>query len=449
MPHIDPPGIAIAGLGTVGSGVAKILTSHQDGAGFPEIRSVLECEPKKEPARKWFERHPEWFKSDLEEILQDPEVDIIVETIGGVNFARDLTLEAFKRGKHVVTANKDLIACHGNVLCKQAEQGQRHYCFEAAVAGAIPVLRLLREYFQTEDLIQCEGILNGTTNYILSEMENRGFDFQETLVQAQNLGFAEKDPDNDILGYDARYKLIILTYLITGQWFAPSDFRLEGIDHLELPDFDYASRMGKSIKLIAHLSRHEEHPAGNDTSISPKGQKGGEFLQAYVLPMMIPNDAVLAKITGSTNVVSLKGRFSEDITLSGKGAGSLPTASAIVADLCWIAKNPSSQPCPIPANSLHLLPFDDYIFRHTLRFEVLDAPGIVANIGQNLAEKGINIYALEQLPQYHRLGEENRELVIFTITLEPCKEGLLQVALKEINQAPFMLKPVNVLRESI
>ena len=428
-------GIAIAGLGTVGSGVAKILSEHQVGDHGSFLKSILERDPEKESAREWFQKIPEAFVKDQETILQDPEIKVIVETIGGTGFARELTLEALKRGKHVVTANKDLIATHGAELCAKSQSCNRHYLFEAAVAGAIPVLSLLREYFQTRDILELEGILNGTTNYILSEMETQFLGFEETLKQAQELGFAEQDPTNDIQGYDARYKLVILFYLICGQWISPSEIYLEGIDRLELPDFEYASRMGRSIKLITRMRRVEE--------------KGNNYLQAFVLPMMLPRENVLSKINGSTNALSLKGRFSEDISLIGKGAGSLPTASAIVSDLNRIARN--EKPIPLPSNTefFQLMPFNESFFRHTLRFEVYDEPGIVGMIGKILAESGIHIYALEQLPQYHRIGDAERESVIFTITLEPCSEGVLWEALDKINLASFMIQPVNVLRESL
>ena len=197
--------------------MAKILSDHQVGDHGLFLKSILERDPEKGPAREWFQKIPEAFVNDQESILQDPEIKVIVETIGGTGFAREFTLEALKRGKHVVTANKDLIATHGAEICAKSQSCNRHYLFEAAVAGAIPVLSLLREYFQTRDILELEGILNGTTNYILSEMETRSLGFEETLKQAQELGFAEQDPTNDIKGYDARYKLVILAYLICGQ----------------------------------------------------------------------------------------------------------------------------------------------------------------------------------------------------------------------------------------
>ncbi len=384
MPEAEKFGVAIAGLGTVGSGVAQILSESRGGEQGLFLKSILEREPEKGPASEWYQKIPEAFVKNQEAILEDPEIRVIVETIGGTGFARELTLEALKRGKHVVTANKDLIASHGSELCEMAQSRDRHYLFEAAVAGAIPVLRLLREYFQTRDILELEGILNGTTNYILSEMESRSLGFEETLKKAQELGFAEQDPTNDIKGFDARYKL----------------------------------------------------------------EDGKRLLQAYVLPMMQSRDNMLSKISGSTNALSLKGRFSENVSLSGKGAGSLPTASSIVSDLERIARDETPVSWPTVIEPLEIMPFRDTIFRHTLRFEVYDEPGIVGMIGKILAESGINIYALEQLPQYHRIGNGKRETVIFTITLEPCIEGVLQEALDKINFASFMIQPVNVLRES-
>ncbi len=431
MPTTNPLRVAIAGLGTIGSGVARIIEDHTRSSGHLHLNRVLEKNPEGKHAREWYQRFPELITDNFRQVVEDPEIEVIVETIGGTEFARTLVKDALNHGKHVVTANKDLIATHGTELTELARNRDRHLLFEASVAGAIPILRLLKDYFHIEDLEAVEGILNGTTNYILSEMEEKNIAFDDALEKAQELGFAEQDPTNDIKGFDARYKLVILTYLVTGLWFTPEEFQLEGIDHLVLPDFDYASRMGRRIKLVAHLKKEN-------------GQ-----IQAYVLPMMLPKEDVLAKITGSTNVITLHGKHAEDITLIGKGAGSLPTASAIIADLNRIRRHPAPFPPPHTSKRLKLMPFKDYSFRHTLRFEVLDKPGIVGIIGQIFAGRSINIYALEQLPQYHRINGRDRETVIFSLTLEPCREGILQDALTEINTQDFMLNPVNVLRESV
>jgi len=372
------------------------------------------------------------FYESPEKLLEDPEVDVIVETIGGNGFARELITKALQNGKHVITANKDLIAVHGAELIEVAQENGRHLLFEAAVAGAIPVLRLLKDYLQVQDIQGIRAILNGTTNYILSEMESNDLSFEEALSQAQDLGFAEQDPTNDIKGIDARYKLVILTYLITGQWFAPEQIALEGIDHLELADFEYAERMGRRIKLIANLRLSAQ-----------------EGVQVYVLPLMIEKNDILAKIAGSTNAVTLTGKYAEDITLIGKGAGSLPTASAIVSDLNKVQSHPEPFPPPAASRKLAIKSMDEINFRHTLRFEVRDHPGIFGHYGKIFERLSINIYALEQLPQYHRIGKEGEETVIFTLTLQNCKEGLVQKALEEINQADYMLKPVVLLREIV
>ena len=424
--------VAIAGFGTIGSGVAHVLAKHSENTDAKiNLAGILERDTKGQFARSWFEKKPELFYKSPEILLESTDIDVIVETIGGSEFALELISKALQNGKHVVTANKDLIAVHGAELIEVARENGCHLLFEAAVAGAIPVLRLLRDYLQVQDIQGIRAILNGTTNYILSEMESSNLSFGEALSQAQDLGFAEQDPSNDIKGIDARYKLVILTYLITGQWFTPEQIPLEGIDHLELPDFEYAKRMGRRIKLIANLR------------LSDQG------VQVYVLPLMIEKDDILTKIDGSTNAVTITGKFAEDITLIGKGAGSLPTASAIVSDLNKIHGHPEPFP-PHPAyKKLAIESMDEISFRHTLRFEVRDHPGIFGHYGKIFERLSINIYALEQLPQYHRIGKEGEETVIFTLTLQDCKEGLVQKALKEINQADYMLKPVVLLREII
>jgi len=424
--------IAIAGLGTIGSGVAHVLEQHsKEPDATINLVGILESDTKGKFARPWFEKRPELFYDKPEKLFADSQVNVIVETIGGSGFSRELITKALKNGKHVVTANKDLIAVHGAELVAVARENGRHLLFEAAVAGAIPVLRLLKDYLQVQDIQGIRAILNGTTNYILSEMECNDLSFETALSQAQELGFAEQDPTNDIKGIDARYKLVILTYLITGQWFAPEQINLEGIDHLELADFEYAERMGRSIKLIANLR------------LSDQG------IQVYVLPLMIEKDDMLAKITGSTNAVTLSGKYADDITLIGKGAGSLPTASAIVSDLNKVQSHPEPFPQPTGSRKLEIESMDNIQFRHTLRFEVRDHPGIFGHYGSIFERHSINIYALEQLPQYHRIGKEGEEIVIFTLTLQNCTEGLILKALEEINQADYMLKPVVLLREII
>jgi homoserine dehydrogenase len=424
--------VAIAGFGTIGSGVAHVLAQHSEHPDAKiNLTGILERDTQGKYVQSWFEKKPELFYESPETLLEDPEVDVIVETIGGSGFARELITKALQNGKHVITANKDLIAVHGAELMEVARKNGRHLLFEAAVAGAIPVLRLLKDYLQVQDIQGIRAILNGTTNYILSEMESNDLSFEQALSQAQDLGFAEQDPTNDIKGIDARYKLVILTYLITGQWFTPEQITLEGIDHLELADFEYAERMGRRIKLIATLR------------LSAQG------VQVYVLPLMIEKDDILAKIAGSTNAVTLTGKYAEDITLIGKGAGSLPTASAIVADLNKVQSHPEPFAPPPVSRELAIESMDDISFRHTLRFEVRDHPGIFGHYGKIFERLSINIYALEQLPQYHRIGKEGEETVIFTLTLQNCKEGLVQEALKEINQADYMLKPVVLLREIV
>jgi len=424
--------IAIAGFGTIGSGVAHVLEQHsKEPDATINLVGILESDTKGKFARPWFEKRPELFYDNPDKLLADSQVNVIVETIGGSGFSRELITKALKNGKHVVTANKDLIAVHGAELMAVARGNGRHLLFEAAVAGAIPVLRLLKDYLQVQDIQSIRAILNGTTNYILSEMECNDLSFETALSQAQELGFAEQDPTNDIKGIDARYKLVILTYLITGQWFAPEQINLEGIDHLELADFEYAERMGRSIKLIANLR------------LSDQG------VQVYVLPLMIKKDDILAKISGSTNAVTFTGKYTEDITLIGKGAGSLPTASAIVSDLNKVQSHPEPFPQPTGSRKLEIESMDNIQFRHTLRFEVRDQPGIFGHYGSIFERHSINIYALEQLPQYHRIGKEGEETVIFTLTLQNCKEGLVHKALKEINQAGYMLKPVVLLREIV
>ncbi len=423
--------VAIAGLGTIGSGVAHILDQHSKKSDIKlNLVGILEKNKDTENARHWLKKSPKLFFENLEELLENSGVDVVVETIGGKKFPRELIIKSLQNGKHVITANKDLIAVHGSELMEIARKNDRHLLFEAAVGGAIPVLRLLKDYLHVQDIYSIRAILNGTTNYILSEMENSNISFMDALSHAQELGFAEQDPSNDIKGIDARYKIVILAYLVTGQWFSPDQIYLEGIDHLELADFEYAERMGRRIKLIANLRIDKEG-----------------LIQAYVLPLMIEKNDILAKISGSTNAVTISDKYAEEITLIGKGAGSFPTASAIISDLKKVQNNPQLFPPPPISKKLELVEMKNINFRHTLRFEVRDHPGIFGHYGKIFERHSINIYALEQLPQYHKIGKEGEEIVIFTLTLQKCNEDLVLKALREINQAEYMRKPVVLLRE--
>ncbi|MBF0286303.1 MAG: homoserine dehydrogenase [SAR324 cluster bacterium] len=420
--------VAIAGLGTIGSGVATVIQDHAAKGSDIKLVKILETHPEGQYAKPLYQRYPSLFTDNCQTIVTDPNIDVIVETIGGCTFAKTLVEEALKHGKHVVSANKDLLATEGKGLLELAQQSQKHFLFEASVGGAIPIIRLLESYLSLSDVQKILGIVNGTTNYILSEMDLSSISFKTALSQAQAKGFAEQDPTNDIKGYDARYKITILIYLATGIWLPVEAITVEGIDTLELPDFDYANRMNCKIKLIAYFSREHDQ------------------LQAFVLPLMLPQEHTLAKVTGSTNIVAVKGKYSDEISIVGKGAGTLPTASAIVSDIYKTREPVLPPPFRETGISYQLQPFSEYVFKHTLRFDAYDQPGIVGNIGAILAKHGINIYALEQLPQYHHY-ESSKDNVIFTLTLEACQEGLVQKAIAELNQEPYMAKPVFVLRE--
>ncbi|MBF0353233.1 MAG: homoserine dehydrogenase [SAR324 cluster bacterium] len=421
--------VAIAGLGTIGSGVAEVLLKQiEQGAPF-QLAAILEKYPDSPNCKVLHEQYPSLFTTDADKVLSDPSIDILVETIGGKTFARELITRALENGKHVVTANKDLIASHGKELLELAGKQQRYLLFEASVGGAIPVLRLLQDYFYVRDIQEVLGIVNGTTNYILSKMSSKGVGFSQALSDAQHKGYAEPDPTNDIKGYDARYKLVILTWLITGIWLNVDDIHVEGIDFLDAEDFDYAARMDRQIKLIACMKQE----AGN--------------LQAFVLPLLVPKNHALAQTSGATNIIVLKEKNAKEIAVTGQGAGKLPTATAILADIYKIIRYPHIAEIPYPSSSLKFLPFPEYEFKHTLRLDVYDRPGIVGHIGTVLSRYGINIYALEQLPKYHQVNREGKHTVIFTISLEPCKEELLQNAVREIENADYIAESIVILRE--
>lgn len=418
--------VAIAGLGVIGSGVATVLLQHQQQGSALKLGKILEINPQGKYAAPLHQQHPDLFTQEINEVVANDQIDVVVETIGGRGFAKTLIEQALSQGKHVVTANKDLMATHGRELSELAAKNQVKLLCEASVGGAIPIIHLLRTFITRKDVTRLIGILNGTTNYILTEMELNQLSFETALKQAQELGFAEQDPTNDIEGYDARYKLVILTWLITGQWLQVDQISVQGISNLEPADFEYASDQNKRIKMLAVLDR---------------GEQG---MKAFVMPIMLPMDHPVAKVDGSTNIVTLTGKYSDDISVIGKGAGSLPTASAIVSDLGQLAQ-PTPEAETLEGSSAEpLLDFGQCTFQHMLRFKAHDTTGMVGQIGNILATHDISIYSLQQLPQYHMIDGQNK--LIFTVMLEPCQESKVRQAVEELNRLEFLESEVRVLR---
>jgi homoserine dehydrogenase len=420
-------GLGLIGLGTVGTGTLKVLLEHQ-----PEIRRRLGCnlQLKVVCSRSVHKRDLSWLRqpvkltSDWKQVVRDPEVDIVIELVGVLSTARAIAFAVLDAGKHLVTANKQLVAEHGIELVERCRARQVGLGIEACVAGGTPVLHAIREGLAGEDFTAVYGILNGTTNYILTEMERRNCSFGEALSEAQQMGFAEPDPTFDVEGYDARYKIAILAMMCFGHAVSVRDIPVEGITRIDYVDFAYAHRLNHTLRLIAGARRRD------------KGR-----IEVFVRPLMIPMGSRLAGVLGPTNSVLLIGNKGGNTNISGRGAGGEPTAVAVLSDVVQIARSitmGSSRPTPFGYESLHAARIaspDANVTANYLRLVVRDRPGILGRVCAILGRHRINIDSVMQEPgcQKNRLP--------FVMTLEPIQEKRVKRAVREIARLPFLAEP--------
>ncbi|MBI1983513.1 MAG: homoserine dehydrogenase, partial [Acidobacteria bacterium] len=317
--------IAVIGLGTVGTGTVKVLREHEH-----EVERRLGCRLELKTICDVVAKDVSWFgrpvriTKEWREVIEDPEIDIVVELIGGATVARDVAFAALDAGKHLVTANKQLMAEYGVKLDERSRAAGVHLGIEACVMGGTPLLHAVREGLAGEHFTAAYGILNGTTNYILTEMERRGSSFAEALAEAQQKGYAERDPTFDVEGYDSRYKIAILAMICFGQAVPVKNIPAEGIRRVEQVDFAYAHRLNHTIRLIAGARR-----------LTGSGGR----LEMFVRPMMIPQASPLAHVLGSINGVLLVGNKGGNTTITGRGAGGEPTGVAVLSDVVQIARS--------------------------------------------------------------------------------------------------------------
>jgi homoserine dehydrogenase len=365
---------------------------------------------------------------DWREVVRHPEVDIIAELIGGTTIAREVVAGAIEHRKSVVTANKELIAVSGAEIWDQAIRAGINLAMEASVAGGIPIHAVLREGISGDRITALYGILNGTSNFILTEIEKNSAAFEDVLSDAQRKGYAEADPTADIDGYDARSKLAILSALAFGEKITPSDIYTEGIRRIQPVDFQYAHRLGHTIRLVC------------------TAKQTAEGLLLSVRPALIPVSTILASVQGAYNAIWVKGVFGADTFYYGRGAGPHPTGVAVASDLMRVAReiragspervSPFAHPRlgeykPIPITSQRL--------PYYLRFRVKDRPGIIASLASILAEKHISLDAVLQLPS------ESKEDLPFVITVEPTTEKAVRGAISNMNDLDFMVEPALVM----
>jgi len=418
--------IGLLGFGTVGSGVATILINNQydisvrTGSNINIKKALVQNLLKERPFSKQIA-----FTNNPNEIIEDPEIDIIVEVMGGIEPARSYIIRSLQKGKHIVTANKDLLALHGDELFQIAEQNKRELCFEASVAGGIPIIATIKQSLTANRITSIMGIINGTTNYILSAMTEHGRDFQDVLQEAQELGYAEADPTSDVEGLDAARKLAILATLAFNTKINLSDVFVEGITRITAVDIQYAKELDCVIKLLAIA----------------KNRKEG--IEVRVHPSLLPKNHPLASVSGVYNAIYLTGDAIGNVMLYGQGAGSLPTGSAVVSDIIQIVKNIAAESKVRPnVNYYRNYPIKavyDFTTSYYIRLKVKDEPRVFATLALYFAEAGISFKSIIQKPR----SNNNAEIVLVT---HPCKECQLRLALDSLNSYEKLDKIYNVIR---
>ena len=417
--------VGLLGLGNVGVGVTQILQQQAEliaqrlGAQLA-LKKVATRTPER-PREVTLQ--PGQLSGDVMDVLRDPEIDIVIELIGGYEPARTYILEALQQGKHVVTANKAVLAQHGPELFETARGHGVDLAFEASVGGGIPIIRTIKEAFTANRFDAIAGIINGTTNYILSRMSDQGLRFDEALKEAQDLGFAEADPSFDVDGVDAAQKICLLASLAYGTWVRQEDVYTEGITKITQLDIAYARELGYRVKLLALAKRD------------------GDRLGVRVHPALVAADAELASVHGSYNAVSVTGDMVGRNLLIGRGAGALPTGSAVVGDVVDVARNvlksSSGRVSPhgyetLADGDLQLQSIDDITCKYYLRFQVLDQPGVLSAIAGILGEQGIS---LETVIQKGRSADQSDTVSVVMMTHE-AKELAVRRALQAIQTLP-------------
>ena len=437
---MKPIQVGLLGIGTVGSGVFNVLARNQEeiqrraGRGIA-ITMVADLDVDR--ARSVVGADVQ-VVSDARAVIANPDIDIVIELIGGYGIAKALVLEAIAAGKHVVTANKALLAVHGSEIFAAASNKGVMVAFEAAVAGGIPIIKALREGLTANRIQWIAGIINGTTNFILSEMRDKGLDFDVVLKEAQRLGYAEADPTFDIEGVDAAHKATIMSAIAFGIPVQFDKAYVEGITKLSATDIRYAEQLGYRIKLLGITRRRE-----------------GEGVELRVHPTLVPAKRLIANVEGAMNAVVVNGDAVGTTLYYGKGAGSEPTASAVIADLVDVTRLATSDPQhrvphlafqPGQMRDVGVLPMDRVVTSYYLRLRVADEKGVLARVATILAENGISIDAVLQREADEVGGEGSTHTDLIILTHE-AREGAMNSALAQLQGLPSVLAPIVRIRK--
>lgn len=426
-------GVGLIGFGTVGTGVARILLQNasliQRRVGVPlELVRVADLDVTRD---RGVTLSPGILTTDARDVLDDPAIDVVLELIGGYGVAKQVILDAMARGKHVVTANKALLAVHGEEIFEAAARHHVDLGFEASVGGGIPVIRALTEGLAANTVLSIYGIINGTSNYILSRMTSQGHGFQEVLAESQRAGYAEADPTFDVEGIDSAHKLSIMVSLAYGTPVNVKEVYTEGISHLAPLDITYAKEFGYTIKLLG-IAKFSD----------------GE-VEARVHPTMIPSSSPIAQVDGVYNAIQLVGDAVADIVLYGQGAGAMPTGSAVVSDVIAIARNlltgstgrvPPASFQQDQRRPLRIRPMEEITSLYYMRFMVLDKPGVLSKITGVLGDHRISISSVIQQ------GRKEGQTVPVVIMTHRASERNVQTALREIDPMAFVSEPTTLIR---
>jgi homoserine dehydrogenase len=446
---MNPIQVGLLGIGTVGSGVFNVLKRNQleikrrAGRGI-EITMVADLDTARAQA---VVGNAAKVVNDARAVIANPEIDIVVELIGGYGIAKALVLEAIEAGKHVVTANKALLAVHGTEIFAAAHRRGVMVAFEAAVAGGIPIIKALREGLTANSIEWIAGIINGTTNFILSEMRDKGLDFDAALKDAQRLGYAEADPTFDIEGVDAAHKATIMSAIAFGIPVQFDKAYVEGITKLGAQDIRYAEQLGYRIKLLGITKRSYD----KDTGVL----KG---IELRVHPALVPTKRLIANVEGAMNAVMVQGDAVGTTLYYGKGAGSEPTASAVIADLVDITRLHTADAAhrvphlafqPDSMSDAPVLPMSEVVTSYYLRLRVADQAGVLAKVTGLLAAAGISIDAMLQRatgedPDAAGAHVPQTDLIILTHTV---REGTMNEVLAQMQGLPTVLAPITRIRK--
>ena len=432
---MKPMNIGLLGIGTVGLGTYQVLNRNQEEihrrAGR-NIRISMVADIDVERARSLV--GPDCVVvSDGRQIIANPEIDIVVELIGGYGIAYELVMAAIESGKHVVTANKALLAVHGTEIFEAAHRKGVMVAFEASVAGGIPIIKALREGLTANRIEWIAGIINGTTNFILSQMREKNWSFQQALEMAQSLGYAEADPTFDIQGIDAAHKASIMAAIAFGVRMPFKNAYIEGITQLQSQDIRFAEQLGYRIKLLGIAKQ------------TPDG------IELRIHPCLVPAKSIIANVEGAMNAVMVQADAVGTTLYYGKGAGSEPTASAVIADLVDITRLHTADPLnrvphlafqPQEMRDIPILSIDQVLTAYYLRLGVADQAGVLASVTGILAEFNISIDAMLQQPSHNR--EESTELIILT---HQCPESQMNRALVKIQSLATVIEPIIRIRK--